>query len=334
MRGYAQGLLLTLVLSIVARELVKLPFLSIMGAMVLSILLGMAWNSLMGIPASAAVGVNFASKWLLRTGIVLMGLRLNVQQIVEAGMKVVSIDLFVVLFTFLVVYGVAYLLKVPRDLAVLTGIGTAVCGAAAIVAIAPIIRAREECVAISITIIALVGTVSTIVYTVLYPYLPFNDYVYGVFVGSTLHELAHVIAAGDVGGTTAAETAILVKLGRVALLIPAALIIHIWVQRVEKKECISPLLSESLGRLPIPYFVLGFVASSVVNTLGWINESVTQALIVLSVFLLSMAMVGLGLSVKLNRIKDIGLGGLSACILGTVILAIAGFILIQFLYSS
>jgi uncharacterized integral membrane protein (TIGR00698 family) len=332
-KGYFQGIILTLTLSILARELVQFPFLSIMGAMVLSILLGIIWRSTMGLPSTAAIGVAFSSKWLLRAGIILMGLRLNVQQIIQAGVHVIAIDTMVVLFTFLFMCWIGKMLKLPRDITILTGIGTAVCGAAAIVVIAPIIKAKKETTAIAVSIIAVMGTIATILYTFVYPYLPLNNYVYGVLVGSTLHELAHVIAAGDVGGEISGKIAILVKLGRVALLIPAALIIGYWFSRQEMKNGASSEQHQmNKQKIPFPYFILGFLALSIVNSLGWLSEELTQSLILLGVFLLSMAMAGLGLSVSISNIKNDGRNGFLICLIGTIALAIVGIGLIHLFY--
>jgi uncharacterized integral membrane protein (TIGR00698 family) len=332
-KGYLQGITLTLILSVLARELVQFPFLSIMGAMVLSILLGMVWRGTMGLPTTAMLGVTFSSKWLLRAGIILMGLRLDIQQIVNAGLHVISIDTVVVLFTFLFMCWVGKWLKISRDITILTAIGTAVCGAAAIVVIAPIIKAKKETTAVAVSIIAVMGTVATILYTFVYPLLPINNYLYGVLVGSTLHELAHVIAAGDIGGEVSGKIAILVKLGRVALLIPAAFIIGYWFSRQEKSQSSTSAQDPTeKSKMPIPYFIFGFLALSVVNSLGWLNVELTQWLILLGVFLLSMAMAGLGLSVNTSHIKADGKKGFLICLIGTSALALLGAGLINLLY--
>lgn len=320
-KGYLQGILLTATLAIVSMQLSEFPFLSIMGAMVLSILMGVLWNNTMGVPTTASIGISFSSKWLLRVGITLMGLRLDIQQIYVAGAKVLALDAFVVLFTFGLFLLIGRWFNVPRHLTILTGIGTAVCGAAAIVAIAPIIHARKETTAAAISIIAIIGTVGTLIYTLLLPFLGISNEIYGILVGSTLHELAHVIAAGDAAGAVAGETAILTKLGRVALLIPMALLISF---RMDSQS--------SRSKLQFPYFILGFLAMSLVNTFGWLTVEVTNSLVVLSVFLLTMAMAGIGLSVNVKNLTSQSGKGFVLCAMGSVVLAVTAGTVISFLY--
>jgi uncharacterized integral membrane protein (TIGR00698 family) len=330
-KGYLQGILLTLALSFAATELSKLPFLAIMGSMVLSILLGLLWNGIMGYPSTATLGITFISKWLLRVGIILMGLRLDINQIFVAGAKVLGIDLFIVLFTFSLFILIGKWLKVPWDITILTGIGTAVCGAAAIMAIAPIIKAKQESTAAAVSIIAIIGTIVTIVYTLLYPLLSLSSEVYGILVGSTLHEIAHVIAAGQVGGEIGSESAILVKLGRVALLIPMALLIS-YCLSLKKNKQILETQSSPKPTIQFPFFILGFLAMSIINTLEWLSPEITDFLVLLSVFFLSMAMVAVGLCVNIKYLTNQSRKGFVLCALGSFLLALVGIVIINLLY--
>lgn len=328
-KGLMKGIALTVTLAILAREIAESPFFSIMGIMIISIILGVLWKSVMDIPTDAPIGITFSSKYLLRAGIILMGLRLNVSQIMEAGLPVLAIDIIVIVFTLAFMIYLGKKNHIDTQLIVLIAVGTAVCGAAAIVAVAPLIGAKKETTAISVACIAILGTIGSIAYIFLYPYLGLEPYLYGVWVGSTLHELAHVIAAGVPGGTVGSDVAVVVKLGRVALLIPVALILgYIFYPKDFEREKDK----KKQSKLPIPWFIFGFLMMSIINTLGVLPEWLVQVLIVFSVFLLSVAMAGLGLSIKLSDFKKLGKNTISISIIGFIALAVLGNVLIIFIY--
>lgn len=125
----------------------------------------------------------------------------------------------------------AKLFKANSSLSLLLGIGTGVCGAAAIAAVSPILKAKDEDTAIGAGIIALVGTIFAITYTILRPFLPLTDLQYGVWSGVGLHEIAHVALAGAPAGPDALAIALLAKLGRVFLLVPLSFILMYWMKR-------------------------------------------------------------------------------------------------------
>lgn len=231
--GFSQGIGITLLIAIVAKYLAELPFLNIMGQLVIAILIGMVWRAAIGVPHEAIAGTNFASKKLLRFGIILLGMRLNLVDIAKAGPKVLVIAAVVITFTIFVVYGLTKVFKVEKKLGILTACGTAICGAAAVVAIAPQVKAKDDETAVGAAIIAILGTIFTLIYTLLYPVLGFSPYGYGVFSGATLHEIAHVIAAAAPGGSTAVDIAVIVKLTRVAMLVPVAILIGLWFGKSE-----------------------------------------------------------------------------------------------------
>jgi uncharacterized integral membrane protein (TIGR00698 family) len=321
--GWLRGITLTVILALVAGIIAELPFFSIMGVMIISIILGMSWKGLMDLPANSTVGITFSSKVLLRVGIILMGLRLNIEQIISAGFSVILVDITVIAFTLIFMMYIGKLLSIDRHLSALIAVGTAVCGAAAIVAVAPLIGAKKELTAISVAFIAIMGTIVTVFYTFLYPVLGLDSYQYGLLTGATLHELAHVIAAAAPGGDISSDTALLVKLGRVALLIPVAFILGSFFR---KKNASTPTQKRKLKDLPIPWFIFGFLLMCLVNTLNVLSDTVTQMLISLSIFLLSMAMAGLGLSVNFTEFKKLNRKVLFTGVIGAVALMLLGFL--------
>ncbi|MFM1654787.1 YeiH family protein [Brevibacillus sp. B_LB10_24] len=331
--GFILGIVLTLVIALVAKYLAGFPFLSIMGQLVIAILIGIAWRAVVGVPQQVIAGTSFSSKKLLRIGIILLGMRLNLMDIVHAGPKVLIIDVIVISFTLAVVYGLTRLFRVEKRLGILTACGTAICGAAAVVAIAPQIKANDEETAIGAAMVAILGTIFTLLYTFLYPVLGFSQLGYGIFSGATLHEIAHVIAAAAPAGNDALDMAVIVKLTRVALLVPVAILIGIWASRLEQKEH-GRASNAQKKSIPIPWFILGFLLVSGINSLGIIPSSVADKIVVLAYMLIAMAMAGLGLGVDLVTFRRLGMKSFAAGLVGSILLSILGFGLVHLFHLA
>jgi len=324
--SFLKGLVLTLLIALVAKYIATFPFFSILGQLVIAIILGMAWRATFKVQDSWQVGITFSSKKLLRLGIILLGMRLNLADIYHAGANVFLIAVINLLFALIVVYGLTKILHVDQKLGILTACGTAICGAAAVVAIAPQIKANEKETAVGAAIVALLGTVFTLVYTVFYSIIDLTPTEYGIFAGGTLHEIAHVIAAASAGGNEAIDIAVIVKLTRVALLVPVAIIIGIFYRRTAKGE-----EKKAFSLSIIPWFILGFLAMSAINSLGIIPANVAQAFVNIAYILIAMAMAGLGLNVEIKTFKELGVKAFIAGLIGSVCLSVLGYILVIFL---
>ncbi|KGR86778.1 YeiH family protein [Lysinibacillus odysseyi] len=325
--AFMKGLGITLLIAGAARYLAGFPFLSIMGQLVIAIMIGMIWRSLFGLQEKLQSGVSFSSKKLLRVGIILLGMRLNLADIYHAGTSVFLIAVINIIFALLVVYGLTRLFGVEKRLGILTACGTAICGAAAVVAIAPQIKAKEEETAVGAATVALLGTIFTLVYTGLYSFLNLSEKGYGVFAGGTLHEIAHVIAAAAAGGDTAVDIAVIVKLTRVALLVPVALIIG-WLVRRKEEEKGEKKLSLSI----VPWFILGFIAMSGFNTLGIVSETIANGIVNIAYLLIGMAMAGLGLGIEIRTFRKLGMKAFAAGLIGSVLLSVLGYVLVIILH--
>ncbi|MDQ0270407.1 YeiH family protein [Cytobacillus purgationiresistens] len=328
-RSFYMGLLITLIIAMTAAILAQLPYLAIVGQLVLAIVLGIIWSHTVNVQPQYLSGIEFSSKKLLRIGIILLGMRLNLGDIYEAGIFPFLYASILLSMTLAVVYALARLFKVDKTLSILTACGTAICGAAAIVAIAPLVKAKENVTAVSVAVIAVLGTLFTILYTLLFPMLPLTTYQFGIFSGGTLHEIAHAIAASSAGGAESEDIAIVVKLTRVVLLVPVAVLIGLYVSKTENKT--QEKKSFSIKKLPIPWFIFGFLAMSAVNTSGILPEAIVNGSVTVSYLLLGMAMAGLGLKVELSVFKKLGFNIFYAAFLGTVVLMVIGFALIYFL---
>lgn len=329
----AQGIGLTLLIALAAKYMAELPYLSVLGQLVLAMLLGMLGRMIIKIPDRLHGGTAFSSKKLLRLGIILLGLRLNLADIWNAGPKVLAIAVIHILFTLVVVYKAARWFKADQKLAILMACGTAICGAAAVAAISPQIKADESQTAVGAAAVAVLGTLFTLLYTLLIPVLGLSPRGYGLFAGSTLHEIAHVIAAASPAGKDAVDIAVVVKLTRVALLVPVSICIGIWFQRQEgqKQQGSGRFRLHSLRSVPIPWFIAGFLAMSGVNSLGFLPGFVSAEGVTAAYLLLAMAMAGLGLHVDLGAFKRFGAGFFAAGLMGSVLLSCLGYGLVRML---
>ena len=321
------GVGITFIMAIIGYIVALLPGFSLIGPLGSAIIVAIVYRQIFGYPYTYNSGITFSSKKLLRVAIILYGLRLNINIILGEGLEFLIKDTIVIAFAVLSMIGLAKLFKADFKLSLLLGVGTGVCGAAAIAAVAPIIKAKDEDTGISVGIIALIGTIFSIGYILIRPVLDISNNAYGAWSGMSLHELAHVALAAEPAGNNALAIALLAKLGRVLLLIPLCFIIVYFVRRHQKKSATGEV------KVQFPWFLLGFVLMSLVNTyiIGpviFIPEAVIGQVYDLSTFLLTMAMVGLGLNVSLMDLRTKAFRPLMAMIIVSVGLSILTFLMI------
>ena len=314
LRRMAPGLLLAGALAVASIELARIGWLQAngIGALTLAIVLGMLVGNTVYprlAPASAA-GVAFSKQNLLRLGIVLYGLRLTFQDIGNVGLAGVVIDAAVLSSTFALSWLVGTrVLGLDRKTAMLIGAGSAICGAAAVMAAEPVVRGRPEQVTVAVSTVVVFGTLAMFLYPALYHLaeqyhlLSVSPTAYGIFAGSTIHEVAQVVAAGRAIGEEAANAAVIAKMVRVMMLAPFLIILSAVLSRAKEPG----QSSAHGGRIAIPWFTLGFIAVAGLNSLAWLPRSVVDAAISLDTALLAMAMAALGLTTHVSAIRNAGL---------------------------
>ena len=241
------------------------------------------------------------------------------------GIGLIARDIGVIAFAILFTIWLGKLLKAEPSLVLMLGVGTGVCGAAAIAAVSPIIKAKDEDTAISIGIIALVGTIFSITYTILRPFLPLSAIEYGIWSGISLHEIAHVALAGAPAGPDRLAIALLAKLGRVLLLVPLCFILMYWVKKRSSGKTADTTIE-------FPWFLIGFILMSLFGSyiLGKtipVSKVAMDGISTATTFILTSAMVGLGLNVSLRdlRTKEGRPGLLIAMMITSVILSIVSY---------
>ncbi|HBK46956.1 MAG TPA: YeiH family putative sulfate export transporter, partial [Xanthomonadaceae bacterium] len=308
-RTLLPGLLLTAVIAASALWLGGHAWLQAkgLGALTLAIVIGIAvGNSVYPAIADAAgAGVGFAKGPLLRAGIVLYGLRLTFQDVAQVGVAGVAIDALVLVSTFSLAWLLGTrLLKMDLRTTLLIGAGSSVCGAAAVMAAEPVVRGRSEQVAVAVSTVVVFGTLAMFAWPALYAFgagrgwLAADPRLYGIFAGSTVHEVAQVVAAASAAGAAAADAALIAKMVRVMMLAPFLLLLALLLARRARGDAEAPV------RIAVPWFAFGFVAVIAVHSLVPLTARWAQATTTLDTALLAAAMAGLGLTTRAGALRD------------------------------
>ncbi len=192
------------------------------------------------------------------------------------------------------------------ELAVLSACGCGICGAAAVMGVSPQIESRDEerkreNEVLAVAVVCVMGTVFTLLEIVIKPMLGLTDSQFGIVAGGSLHEIAHAIAAGSAFGEASLDSALIMKLSRVLLLAPVALIIGYWYQRRLVKESAQDH-TQAPKKLPIPWFLGGFILTSILGTFLPFSPVVLDGLVQAAYVFLGMAMAALGISVNFSVI--------------------------------
>lgn len=274
--------------------------------MIIGIILGMLYaNSLRNnLPETWVPGIQFCSKKILRLGIILYGFRLTFQDIVNVGISGIVIDAIIVTVTILGGIWIGRLLKMDRETALLTSVGSGICGAAAVLGAESTIRTQPYKTAVAVATVVIFGTISMFFYPVAYRsgWLDLTPQEMGIYSGATLHEVAHAVGAGNAMGTEISNVAIIVKMIRVMLLVPVLLILGFWVARRNSSEGISA----EKGKVNIPWFAVGFLAVIGFNSFDLLPVVFVDAINYFDTFLLTMAMAALGAETSIDKFKKAG----------------------------
>ena len=308
-RSFQLAILATLACSLGGLFLSKLPYLSLIGALVISLLLGMFLQISPKIIAETKGGVGFISNKFLRLGIILLGFKLNLMTLINAGVKTIALAMIVVTFTICLTYYLCHKFGAEKELALLTACGCGICGAAAVMGVSPQLedsplsaeRKRENEV-LAVAVVCVMGTLFTLVEIFLKPFLGLDASQFGIVAGGSLHEIAHAVATGGAGGAISLQSALLMKLSRVLLLAPVALIVGIWYQ----KTTVTTQTNQGKKKLPIPWFMGGFILASIAGTFLPFSQSLLDLLVQAAYLFLGMAMAALGMSVNFKVILQRG----------------------------
>ncbi|WP_036100505.1 YeiH family protein [Listeria riparia] len=312
--GFWIGILVTFACSIAGKYLALLPGLQLIGALVIALILGMLVQISRTVVVSAQPGTGFISNKFLRLGIILLGFRLNLEALADSGIKTIVLAIVVVAFTIVTVYFLCKWLKVEDSLGLMAACGCGICGAAAVMGVSPQVKAKNDDSVLAVAVVCILGTVFTLIEVGLKPVLGMTPTQFGVMTGSSLHEIAHAVAAGGAGGTQALDASIIMKLSRVLLLAPVAVIVGIIAQRKEKAT------TDKKSKLPVPWFMGGFLLTGAIGTFVAMPAELLNGLVSVAYICLGMAMAALGMSVNFQVIIRRGGRVFLAATIGSVAL--------------
>jgi len=278
-------------------------------------------------PTSWESGVTFSAKKILRFAIVFYGFRITFQQIGEVGLEGFLVSLIMLASTFILgtwlgtkVFGM------ESDTSMLTASGAAVCGAAAVLATEPVVKAEEHKAAIAVSMVVLFGTISMFLYPLLYSsgILDMSAKEFGIYVGGTIHEVAQVVAVpASIPGLSeeAANSAVIVKMTRVIMIAPMLIILGIYLSYQAKKTGDEG----TAVKLVIPWFAVYFIGVAGFNSLGLVPEDIVNTINKVDTFLLTMAMTALGIGTRFSKFKGLGLAPLYTALSMFVWLVVGGY---------
>ncbi len=284
-------------LSPVAEKAISNPLLV---AIVIGLILGNIWYD--KVRSQYSIGIDLAKKQVLRIAIVFYGFRLTFSELVEVGMAALFVDVVIVFGTFfLAVWLGKHCFKVDSQTSMLIGAGASICGAAAVLAAEPVVKAPAHKVSVALATVVLFGTVSMFLYPVIYSLgiFAFSGSEFGVYIGSTVHEVAQVAAAGGVISIDVMNTAVITKMARVILLAPFLLMLT-YLLRKQVTE------GESKGKITVPWFALGFIVVIGLHSFPIWSKALVSVIIWLDTLMLCMAMAALGLTTHFGDMRKVG----------------------------
>ncbi len=295
--------------------------------LVIAIILGICYGNTLrhAFPSQWVLGLHFSAKRLLRLAIILYGFRITFQQITTIGLEGLLLDILIVASTLILGYTLGVkVLKLDRHLALLISSGSAICGAAAVLAVEDVIKSESYKASVAVGTVVLFGTLGMF----LYPFLQhihifgFSDNQFGMFAGASVHEVAQALVAGSNVTENAGNIAVIVKMTRVLLLAPVLFLLAF------NKN--SPSTSQKKS-FTIPWFVIGFAVVIVLNSLHIMPELLIKLINQLDIFLLTMAMAAIGVETNLNKVKTVGLKPLYLATFLFVWLTIVAYLLVKYL---
>lgn len=314
MKKYISGLILVSIIAITATVLGDwLMKWFQLEALTIAIIIGMLVRNTLSLPEFLNPGIKFALKKLLIYGIVLLGFKLNFDAIMSLGWSVILWIVLYMIFVFFMVYVLNKRFQMGTKLATLIGVGSSVCGAAAVIALAPSIEADEEDAVIAVSIVSFLGAIGVVVYAMIASTTQITDAQFGVWSGMTLHGVAHALAGAFSKSSLAGEIGTFVKMTRVLMLVPVSLILGTFFAGEKTTQ----------KRAKVPVYVWLFILMGALNATGIVPIRFQEVAKTLSDVFILMAMTAMGLGVNFRDIK--GKGG-KAVVFGLVLFGITSSI--------
>ncbi|MBM3207724.1 MAG: YeiH family putative sulfate export transporter [Chlamydiae bacterium] len=303
--GTVNGIVFVFLFALSSLYIVSIPLLAEYGisSLMVAIVLGIFYGNTLHhqFPQDWSRGLHFCSKRLLRLAIILYGFRVNFQQLFAVGLQGLVLDVLIVFSTILLGWWIgSKLFKLDSDLSLLVGVGSGICGAAAVLAMEDVVKSQPFKATIAVATVVVFGTLSMFIYPILQQsdVFGFTPQQFGVFSGASVHEVAQVIVSGSAISQDVATTAIVVKMLRVILLVPVLLICAMFFK--------GKIKGKVKQGITIPWFALGFLAVIGLNSMRWIPVGVVAIINQIDILFLTMAMGSIGIETSINKIKQVG----------------------------
>ncbi|MBC5737017.1 YeiH family protein [Lawsonibacter faecis] len=283
----------------------------LIGGPVFAILLGMIL-AFVKRPAWFQAGITFSGKKILQYSIIFLGFGMDIMTVLKTGGQSLAVMLCTIAASLLTAFLVGRALKVDGNTSILIGVGTSICGGSAIAATAPVIDADDKEVAYSISTIFLFNILAVFIFPALGRVFGMSDTGFGVWAGTAINDTSSVVAAGFSFSDAAGEMATIVKLTRTLMIIPITLILALWRTRKVEKTDEAQGINYSLAKI-FPWFVLGFLATAIFNSVGILPPAASNFLNEFGKFGIMVAMAGIGLNTNVkslfkNGMRPIALG--------------------------
>jgi uncharacterized integral membrane protein (TIGR00698 family) len=292
--------------------------------MLFALLLGMALNFLAD-DGPCKVGVEFTARTVLRIGVALLGMRITLEQMAALGWKPMVLVVILVVVTIAASVIAAKFLGFSRLFGMLTGGATAICGASAALALAaalPNHPQKERATLFTVIGVSALSTLAMIVYPMIANWFSLSPQIAGVFIGATIHDVAQVVGAGYGMSTETGDTATVVKLMRVAMLLP----VIVTAAMITRMQGADPT-----GKRPplLPWFAVGFLTLACINSTGWITPAVQGGVNELSRWCLVISISALGMKTRLKELAAVGIKPILLMVGETVFLVVLVLLLLH-----
>ncbi len=305
------GFLFALAIAAISVFLEHLLPIHLIGASVIALFIGMFLNGLLPKSAITEPGLFFTSRSVLKFGIILLGASLSIHTILEVG----KLSLIVMLFTLITCFGGGYFigkaLGLDWKLSNLISAGTGICGGSAIAAIAPVIDAKDHDIAYSMSATFLFDMVMILMFPIIGRWMGLSDMAYGLWTGTAVNDTSSVVAAGYAYTEQAGDFATMVKLTRTLTIIPTVIVFALTNIHVKRKAGINANAEDAVTDFHMsavfPWFIIGFIALSILNSVGWIPIAWSETAKEVSKFLMIAALAAIGLNTSFDEMKSSGI---------------------------
>lgn len=347
-KGTFSGIVFVAIFAVVATLIANISTVQALGLspLVIGIVIGIVYANTLhnSTPTAWESGITFSAKKILRFAIVFYGFRITFQQIIEVGMDGFLVSLFVLTSTLILGSWVGYkVFKMEKDTSILTASGASVCGAAAVLATEPVLKAEGHKTAIAVSMVVLFGTIAMFLYPILYTtifenatgFLHMTPREFGIYVGGTIHEVAQVVAVpasipslSTQDAQEMANAAVIVKMTRVIMIAPMLIFLGFYLAWSAKNEGGN---NNEKMQLVIPWFAVYFILVAGFNSLQLVPQNIVNVINEIDTFLLTMAMTALGMGTVFSKFKGLGLAPIYTASVMFIWLLVGGFVITKWI---